>query len=223
METNTGLSASDVALLNRDNDGWGDNGFMWIFALLILFWGGNGMWGNRNMPANGEPVTEAGLCNAMNFNNLENAVGRLSDQNQQQTQLLGNGICNLGYEMQGNISQLGKEVALGQSGINQTILTTGHSIGKQLSDCCCENRLATANLSAQMDRQTCDITSAIHAEGEATRALMQTNEIQALRDKVSSLEMDSRMYGVVRYPNGFVYNAGNSPFCGCNSTCGCGV
>lgn len=217
----TGLTASDVALLNgknNDND-WTDGGFMWIFALLILFWGGNGMWGNRNV-TNGEPVTEAGLCNAMNFNNLENAVGRLSDQNQQQTQLLGNGICNLGYEMQGNISQLGKEAALGQSGINQNIMSEGNTIQRQIAECCCDNRLATANLSAQMDRQTCDITSAIHAEGEATRALMQTNEIQALRDKVSSLEMDSRMYGVVRYPNGFVYNAGNSPFCGCN---GCGV
>lgn len=217
----TGLTASDVALLNgknNDND-WTDGGFMWIFALLILFWGGNGMWGNRNV-TNGEPVTEAGLCNAMNFNNLENAVGRLSDQNQQQTQLLGNGICNLGYEMQGNISQLGKEVALGQSGITQSIMSEGNTIQRQIAECCCDNRLATANLSAQMDRQTCDITSAIHAEGEATRAMMQTNEIQALRDKVSSLEMDSRMYGVVRYPNGFVYNAGNSPFCGCN---GCGV
>lgn len=219
----TGLTASDVALLNgknNDND-WTDGGFMWIFALLILFWGGNGMWGNRNV-TNGEPVTEAGLCNAMNFNNLENAVGRLSDQTQQQTQTLGNGICNLGYEMQGNISQLGKEVALGQSGINQNIMSEGNTIQRQIAECCCDNRLATANLSAQMDRQTCDITSAIHAEGEATRALMQTNEIQALRDKVSSLEMDSRMYGVVRYPNGFVYNAGNSPFCGCSCN-SCGV
>lgn len=219
----TGLTASDVALLNgRNNDNdWTDGGFMWIFALLILFWGGNGMWGNRNV-TNGEPVTEAGLCNAMNFNNLENAVGRLSDQTQQQTQTLGNGICNLGYEMQGNISQLGKEVALGQSGINQNIMSEGNTIQRQIAECCCDNRLATANLSAQMDRQTCDITSAIHAEGEATRALMQTNEIQALRDKVSSLEMDSRMYGVVRYPNGFVYNAGNSPFCGCSCN-SCGV
>ena len=27
----------------------------------------------------GEPVTESGLCNAMNFNGLENSVGRLND------------------------------------------------------------------------------------------------------------------------------------------------
>ena len=71
-----------------------------------------------------------------------------------------------------------------------------------------------------MNQNTCDIVNAIHAEGESTRALIQTNEIQALRDKVSSLEMDNRMYGVVRYPMGYTYNAGPSPFCGCNSGCG---
>lgn len=83
--------------------------------MLFLFMFGAG-W-NRGGGANGEPVTEAGLCNAMNFNNLENAVGRLSDQNTQQTMQLGNGICNLGYELQGNIGQLGKEVALGQANL----------------------------------------------------------------------------------------------------------
>lgn len=75
-------------------------------------------------------------------------------------------------------------------------------------------------MSAQMNQNACDITTAIHAEGEATRALIHTNEIQALRDKVSSLEMDSRFCGVVRYPMSYSYSAGNSPFCGCG--CGCG-
>lgn len=77
--------------------------------MLFLFMFGAG-W-NRGGGANGEPVTEAGLCNAMNFNNLENAVGRLSDQNTQQTMQLGNGICNLGYELQGNIGQAAQNTA----------------------------------------------------------------------------------------------------------------
>lgn len=38
--------------------------------------------------------------------------------------------------------------------------------------------------------------------------------------RIASLEMDSRMYGVVRYPNGYTYNAGMSPFCA--GGCGCG-
>lgn len=127
---------------------------------------------------------------------------------------LGNGVCNLGYEMQGGLGQLGKEVALGQSNLQQTIMGTGNGIQQQIAGCCCENRLAMANLSAQMDRQTCDITTAIHSEGEQTRALMQANTIQQLRDKVNALELAGQMAGVVRYPTGYAYNAGPSPFCG---------
>ena len=116
--------------------------------------------------------------------------------------------------MQGGFGQLGKEVALGQSNLGQTIMATGNNLSRQLGDCCCEQRLGMANLGAQMDRQTCEITTAIKEEGNATRALIQANEIQQLRDKVSALEADNRMFGVVRYPNGYSYNAGPSPFCG---------
>ena len=57
----------------------------------------------------------------------------------------------------------------------------------------------------------------MHAENEATRALIQANEMQTLRDKVNSLEADNRMIGVVRYPMTYAYSAGPSPFCGCNT------
>ena len=42
-----GLSTGDLALM-RDNDNFGNNGFFWVFALLILmFGGGNGFgWNN---------------------------------------------------------------------------------------------------------------------------------------------------------------------------------
>lgn len=75
------MSLSDIAAVthgNDDGDGWDGNGAWWIIVLFLFMFGAG--W-NRGGGANGEPVTEAGLCNAMNFNNLENAVGRLSDQN----------------------------------------------------------------------------------------------------------------------------------------------
>ena len=204
-------SLSDLAAVTRDNDGngWGSGWFLIVVLFLFMFgFGGNG-WNRQG--EFGQYATAASQQEILFGQQFGQINDRLTN--------IGNGICNLGYEMQGNIGQLGKEVALAQAGTNTTIMQTGNSIQSKIASCCCEQRLATANLSAQMDRQTCDITTAIHAEGEATRALMQANEMQALRDKVASLEMDNRMCGVVRYPSGYTYNAGSSPFCGCNSGC----
>ena len=37
-----GLTASDVALMQKDTNDWGGGSFMWIFALLILLFVGGG-------------------------------------------------------------------------------------------------------------------------------------------------------------------------------------
>lgn len=208
-------SLSDLkAAVDGGNDGFGANGGALCIIILFLFIVMGGGWGGFNRQGEfGQYATAASQQEILFGQQFGQINDRLTN--------IGNGICNLGYEMQGNIGQLGKEVALGQSNLGQSIMSTGNSIQQQLAAAVSEQRVATANLSAQMDRQTCDITSAIRAEGEATRALIQTNEIQALRDKVNSLEMDSRLCGVVRYPMGYTYNAGASPFCGCNSGCGC--
>ena len=203
------MSLSDIAAVTRgtnDNDGWGGNGALYIIILFLFVFMGGGLNGWNRQGEYGQYATAASQQEILYGQQFGQLNDRLTN--------LGNGVCNLGYEMQGGLGQLGKEVALGQSNLQQTIMGTGNGIQQQIASCCCENRLATANLSAQMDRQTCDITTAIHAEGEQTRALMQANTIQQLRDKVNSLELAGQMAGVVRYPTGYAYNAGPSPFCG---------
>lgn len=195
-------SLSDLAAVTKDAEGMAGNGAWWIIILFLFVIMGGGWNGFNRQSDFGQYATAASQQEIL----FGQQFGQLNDR----LTNIGNGICNLGYEMQGDFGQL-----------TQTVMSTGNSIQSQLAQCCCENRLATANLSAQIDRQTCDITTAIHAEGEQTRAMMQANEIQQLRDKVSALEADNRMYGVVRYPNGYTYTAGPSPFCGCNSGCGC--
>ena len=187
-------SLSDLrAAVDGGNDGFGGS-WVWVILLFTLLCGGwNGGWGNRQGEF-GQYATAASQQEIL----FGQQFGQLNDR----LTNIGNGICDSTFA------------------INNTITTEGRNLSTQLAQCCCDNRLATANLSAQMNQNTCDIVNAIHAEGESTRALIQTNEIQALRDKVSSLEMDNRMYGVVRYPMGYTYNAGPSPFCGCNSGCG---
>lgn len=122
---------------------------------------------------------------------------------------IGNGICNLGYEMQGNVGQLGKEMALAQNGTNMTIMQTGNGIQAQLAECCCNTQRAIDGVNAN-----------IEAKFAALEKSQLEQRIAEQSARIASLEMDSRMYGVVRYPNGYTYNAGMSPFCA--GGCGCG-
>lgn len=204
-------SLSDLRAVMGDNNGtFGGGGLLLVVILFLFFVMFRGGWGG-NQGDYGQYATAATQQEILYGQHFGQINDRLTN--------LGNGICTLGYDMQGSIGQLGKDIALGQSGLAQTVMGTGNDLSRQLGDCCCENRLAVANLGAQMDRQTCDITTAIKAEGAATRALLQENAIQALRDQIADLRMDNRMAGVVRYPNGLAYNAGPSPFCGCCGNC----
>lgn len=208
------MSLSDIAAVTRgnDNDGWGQGGAWWIIILfLFVFMGGGGLWGNRQGEY-GQYATAASQQEILYGQQFGQLNDRLTN--------IGNGICNLGYEMQGNIGQLGKEVALAQAGTNTTILQTGNSIQSQLAQCCCDNRLATANLSAQMDKQTCAINSNIDAKFAELQKNQLEQTIAAQAQRINQLELASQMYGVVKYPNGYSYNAGPSPFCGCNNGCG---
>lgn len=104
---------------------------------------------------------------------------------------------------------------------NTTMLNGFNTLGAQFAQCCCETNRNIDAVRYENAKNTCDITTAIHAEGEATRSLIQQNEMQALRDKVHYLEQNAALCGVVRYPLATTYTAGASPFCNCNP-CGCG-
>ena len=209
------MSLSDIAAVTRgnDNDGWGQGGAWWIIILfLFVLMGGNGgFWGNRTGEF-GQYATAASQQEILFGQQFGQINDRLTN--------IGNGICNLGYEMQGSVGQLGKEVALAQAGTNTAILQTGNNIQAQLAQCCCDNRLATANLAAQMDKQTCAINSNIDAKFAELQKQQYEQTIAAQNQRISQLELASQMYGVVKYPNGYSYNAGPSPFCGCNNGCG---
>lgn len=195
------VSLSDIAAVTRgnDNDGWGNGGAWWIIILFLFVFMGGGFWGNRNGDY-GQYATAA--------TQQEILFGQQFGQINDRLTNLGNGICSLGYDMQGNICHLGKEMALAQNGTNMTIMQNANSIQAQLAQCCCDTQRAIDGVNANIEAKFAALEKS---------ALEQRIAEQSAR--IASLEMDNRMYGVVRYPNGYTYNAGASPFCGCNSGC----
>lgn len=190
---NFGLS--DIAAVTRgnDNDGWGGSAWF-LIVVLFLFMVGRGGWNNGGGDYDrfATAASQQEILFGQQFAQLND---RLTN--------LGNGICSLGYDMQGNIGQLGKEIALAQNGTNATIMQTGNSIQAQLADCCCQTQRAIDGVNAN-----------IEAKFAALEKSQLEQRIAEQAARIASLEMDNRMYGVVRYPNGYTYNAGMSPFCG---------
>lgn len=191
------MSLSDIAAVTRNNDcdGWG-GGSWWIIVLFLFAFMGGGFGWNRQGEF-GQYATAASQQEIL----FGQQFGQLNDR----LTNLGNGICNLGYEMQGNIGQLGKEMALAQGATNTTVMQTANDLQRQLADCCCTTQRAIDGVNANLE-----------AKFAALEKSQLEQRIAEQSARIASLEMDNRMYGVVRYPNGYSYNAGPSPFCaGC--------
>ena len=80
---------------------------------------------------------------------------------------------------------------------NTTMLQGFNTLGREIADnrfaaqnCCCETNRNIDAVRSENYKNTCEITSAIHAEGEATRALINANTMQNLRDKLADRDRD---------------------------------
>lgn len=183
-------------------DGFGfGGGAFWIFALLILpmLWGGNGFFGRNG----GNPVDEAGLCNAMNFNNLENAVGRGFDQQTQfafQTQ----------RDMCTSTATLSAQIANGIS-----------TLERQIADCCCTTNRNIDQLRYDGAMNTASINANTTAGVQKILDAITGNRMADMQNQINQLQLNAALCGVVRYPLQTTFAAPCSPFFG-NCGCGCG-
>lgn len=203
------MSPSDVALMTRNQDGWGDGmGFMWIFALLILANGGFGNWGNN------------GFANAIGYENLatSNEVQRGFDtQNSLANQREILAATNQTFHDMSNVfndkySELQRDIA--------ALAVQQQQIVANQNECCCTVQRSIDGVNYNVAMQVSDLKQAIMAEGQATRDLIQQNKIENMQNQIHQLQLEQAMQGVVRYPNGFMYNAGANPFCGCGNGMG---
>lgn len=211
-------SLSDIAAVTRDGDGWGGNS-AWVLIILfalIFGWGGNG-FGNRG--AVGEPVTEAGLCNSMNFNNLENAVGRLNDSQAAIARQTDNAICQLGYQNAQLSNQTQRDLCQGFAAVNAGINQTRFD----LQQCCCNTEKELLENRYLASQNTCEIIQSQNCNTQKILDAITGNRMADMQNQINQLQLQSALCGVVRYPNAVTYTAGYSPCFGgyANNNCGC--
>lgn len=203
------MSLSDIAAVTRDNDGngWG-SGSWWIIVLFLFAFMGNGFGINRG-PQQAEPVTEAGLCSAMNFNDLQNAVGRLSDNENLHMMQLSQGLASVGYENLRNFAST-----------QQTVQNGDYALAQQLSECCCTTQRAIDGAKYENAQGIAAVNANINEKFAALEKSQLEQTIAAQQNQINQLNLQAQMCGVVRYPSTFSYSAGANPFCGCGTGCG---
>lgn len=221
-----GMSPADVRAVMGNN---GDSSWWWIIVLFALIYNngfgfGNG-WGYQPQFA-----TQDFVQNGFNFNDLQ-------DQNRDLMAAVTSGTAqSVAASNQAKYDAIYalKDTQAILSGQLNDIRQMEQSIISKQQECCCEQLRAIDGVNYSNAMNTAALQSAIAAEGQATRAMMQQDKIEALQQQLNATnqalntqalmnEIQSATAGVVRYPDSFAYNAGNNPFCGCGNMGCCNI
>ena len=179
------MTLADIAAVtnkDRNCDGFfGDGGFFWIVVLFLVFgMMGGGLWGNGNAGLQGA-LTRGEMADGFNTAEiLRNQNGLMRDQ----------------FGVQRDVLENRYNTQLGLAGIDKSIMENRFAA----QQCCCTtqkeilesrylNQLGMQQMQQQNSECCCDIKTAIHAEGEATRALINANTMQELRDNLQAAQL----------------------------------
>ena len=163
------LTPADVMAMNGNNMNDWNNPFIYLVWLAVL--GNGGLFGTRN--GYGDAAMQGSLTRSDLFEGFNN-----QDINAQLRGIT-NGLCDGFYAV--------------NSGLKDGFYMTREGIAENrfaAQQCCCEIGRAIDAVRYENSKNTCEITNAVHAEGEATRALINANTIQELRDKLEARDRE---------------------------------
>lgn len=163
---------------NGSNGMFGNDGWWAIILFAMIFgWGGNGFGfgGSRDVNGFTDSAIQRGFDNQSVLNKLNG---------------IENGLCD-GFYAQ-NTTMLN-----GFNGVQRDLCTGFNAVTSAIAqsrfdtqNCCCETNRNIDSVRFENAQNTCAITNAIHAEGEQTRALINANTMQDLRDKLAEKDRD---------------------------------
>ena len=184
---NENLTLSDIAAVANGNGLGGANSWILILFFLIIF-GGNGFW-NRSGELNqyATAASQQDILFGQKFSDLDNKIDRI-----------GNGIADATFALNNSIKD-------GNAAVASAAVAEGRALQSQI-----------AQFNSDQAMRDCSIKEAIHAEGEATRAMIQQNKIESLQAEVNELKTQNMFCGIPRI-NPYGYQVVPNPTgCGCN-------
>lgn len=187
-------SSIDPALLMALNNGggFGNNNWIWILFMWMMYgYGGNGFGG-----FGGNNGGTGFLANQLNndagrdlllqaINGRADALSQLANITNTSVETVKNNL----FTLQNAISQVGSQVGMSGLQVINSVQSGNATLGRQLCECCCENRLAIANQTNALQSQAAANHAAATlqaAQSEAADQLavcQQTNQLGSQADR----------------------------------------
>lgn len=224
-ESGNGMVMPVTPMGNNGNNGFfgGDGAWIILFFIAMMFggygngWGGNGGFNGGlgtdfpwllNANNNTDALVTAGFANQSTqnaLNGIQSAV--TSGFGDVQTALCG-GFAGVNASVNGAQSALAQQLYTNQiadlerSFAAQTAATQGNSaLQSQLAQCCCDNRLATAQTQALVQSENCadrtalnegirDILTATQAQTQAILTQLNNDRIEQKNDTIAQLRSE---------------------------------
>jgi hypothetical protein len=208
-----GSAIQPVMDINRgygygDGLGFGGSG-LWLFAILALMWGGNGLWGGNG---------------AGNSNAIQADVNRGFDNQNLQAQTrdiltaVTSGTAQTQATSNANTSNIINSIKDGNASLIRefgNVETSLTALGGNMQNCCCAIQRNIDGVNYNQALNTASINATTTAQTQKILDALAQNKIDALQNKVNQLELQNAVAGVVRYPTSTAYCSGSNPFCGC--------
>ena len=191
-----GLSAADVAAVTGNNNGfggWGGDASWWLIILFLFIFNGN--WGNNGF---------GGGAGAYPYYGVGNEVQRGFDQSAIMSGLSGiqssltsgfvdtaTTLCNGFAGVNGAISNGFAQAEIAANARQMADMNQNFALQSQFADCCCENRLASADLKYTIATENCADRTALN-DGIRDILTNQNNGIQKILDTMCQDKIDAK-------------------------------
>ena len=193
------------------------NGGLWLFAILALMWGGGGFGFGGN-----------GFANAIGYQNLatqndvqrgfdnQNSMGNQREILSAVTNGTAQSVAATNQVYHDVTNYVGDKYMELQRDIAALAVGQANTLANQ-NQCCCNIQQLIQQMNYEAAMRDANTNANIVAQNQKILDAIMGNKIEAMQNRINQLELQNQLQGVVRYPNGWTYNAGNSPFCGgCN-------
>lgn len=208
---NGGMSPADYAAIS--NNGFGDNSFFWVFALLLLGNGGFGGWGGGNNSVNAlNADMQRGFDNQNAMANQREILNAVTAGTAQSVAATNQTF----HDTLGIIQNRYDELARDISGL---AVAQAQSLANQ-NACCCETKQMIMQSNYDGAMRDAATNANFTAQIQSVKDMIAQDKIEALQAQVSQLQLAQATSGMLRFPNSWTYGAGPFPpifGCGCGA------